>query len=111
MTGVFGNIYSRPGPSPGEDCEDSAHENMCTCLVGRCNSTTIAPIDFILLTQEVLYPRLGPPLRGSGSGTGSGLETYAMTSNEHYDENMHYDVIIMCVISSEGLPSRIALFY
>ena len=34
------------------------------------NSKTIAPIDLIFFTEEVLYPLPGPPLRLSGFGSG-----------------------------------------
>ena len=48
------------------------HLSVCISVRTR-KSKTIAPIDSIFFTQEVLCPRLGAPLRLSRSRSGSGL--------------------------------------
>ena len=63
--------------APGEECEGNAFGSvsLSVCMSVRArNSKTIAPINLIFFTQEVLYPWLSPPLRRSGSGSGSGLK-------------------------------------
>ena len=44
--------------APGEESEGNAFRSVCLS-VRMCISKTVAPIDLIFFTQEVLYPWLG----------------------------------------------------
>ena len=96
-------------PSLPKGSASVVHLGMFVCLSVRMrNSKTIATIDLIFSTQEGVYAWLGPPLRRSGSGSGSGLKNYErilhhckigpnMTSKYAMMSNVRYDEKRVCI--------------
>ena len=92
--------------APIKECEGNAFGYVCLsiCLSGCITQKHCSDLlDFV--TQEVLYPWLGPPLRSSGSRSGSGLENIFKDFSPLGDRNKicHRMICVMmktCIMTS-----------